>query len=254
MATVKWDILKGSNGERDWQGWRILERIAIVSGMVSEGWVNKVNEALGAAGVVIGESVHPNATYCYLSKVRPILLSTGDVKLSLVYERYEAGEKEETVGASLVSGETNVDKNGDEISLEYVYPIGYIKDSSTTALTHTVTATQGKLVSKLVPQASVSITKNTSNPLDDARNFVGKVNSSSWNGGGAKEWLCTSIWGKRVKAFQYRTTYSAQYNPDGWGTDVVFMRDNGTPPPTTDSDSKKTIDVYQEANFGNLGI
>jgi hypothetical protein len=122
-------------------------------------------------------------------------------------------------------------------------------------------ADQGGLVSKLVPNTTISVTRRESgSPGFKSRTYVGKVNAGSWSrdpGALARTWLCTAITGRSTDGGStYEVNYQFQYREETWDETVVYM-DTETGRPAvgiTDGDGIEEYIIYQTANFNALGL
>lgn len=258
---VTLDIVDGAGGRKTKDGWE-FERIAIVTGVTGSGH-EKIYNAVNATGMPdIGYS-HPTVTSCLLRTIDTIYVDKDQVKLRLNYKQSTVGSSSGgfeadtiQVGSSVVQVETNKDIDGNDISVSYEYPIGYKRSPHDTALTAAVTKTDGVFVSKLAPQTTLSFNfLDYVSPESYATNYVGKINSAAWRGYAASTWLCTRIIGvSRDNGDTWQVTCEFQYKSDTWKSTVVFVKDDGKPPDTTDANSEKDYWVYDNIDFNNLNL
>jgi hypothetical protein len=265
MATVKRDLLEGTRSSRDMLGLKEMDRIIIVGDISSTSFEAKELEAVSAAGLMPGDP-HPNVDYIYLQNIEAQSLSNDVMKLVCQYsrityslERFDDDAIE--VGASLVSQELSLDKDGNEMTVQYKYPVGYQANPQDTPLIATDYAVlnydiQPVFTTKMIPQLVWSKNKiEHVSPEDEAAEYVGFVNSSSWRGYPARTWLCTRISGRSTdKGRHYNTIKEFQYNPDMWDLTATYIRSNGKAVPSPDADARKTFKIYGEKNFNSISL
>jgi len=110
------------------------------------------------------------------------------------------------------------------------------------------------------PQSTRALQKILSyDPQGLADTYAGKINSSLWQGKAAKTVLCTAIRGYSDDGGDtYKTTFEYQYNSKTWVGEAVFIKDDGKPPDTTDTDSERSIvlgnpiEIYETIGFSGL--
>ena len=240
------DVLIGSKAVRDIHGWRQVDRIVVVDGVAGNTWLEKVNAARTTAGLVTGGE-HPELQNLFLKELRAECKATDIVKFVALYDRLVYNEEVMKIDASVYEKEIYRDAAGDLMTL---------KDAAG-ANEYTT------FVKKFVPQTAFVSTKSgriksASSLRSEAQDYVGYVNSSSWNGGDARTWLMTSIKSISVDSgARWTTTFTAAYNPDTWDADAIYF-DSTTGKaiynPDDDVDAEKTFVIYGTANFGSLSI
>lgn len=256
--TVTLDLIDNTDLKRTSDGYE-LSRTAIVTGMTGSGHSRLYNAVNDVAMPNIGDS-HPAVSSATLKEISTTYVDSETVKFKLTYRSQSFTWQKPfvanaiQVGSSVVQTQTNKDRTGVDFSLTYTYPTGYQRSPHDTATTEAKEITQGATATLLAPQLRYSVQKiEFSSPESTAANYVGKVNSSGWRGYAARTWLCTNISGYSDDGgATFNTTYEFQYNPDTWNVELVFIKDDGKPPSTTDANSKKTYSIYNEANFGAI--
>ncbi len=173
-------------------------------------------------------------------------LAGGDkaaVNVTLTYSNddEEAGDdlepSEPSFSTSLEQIETELDQNDAQITVSY--------DNKT----------QGGKISVLSPQAELRLAKvfYTNSPGAIALAWVGKTNSTTWNGGTSGLWLCTGVDGSVFNAAEgsWELTFTFQYKPDGWQPQVFYVDPaSGEIPSDLVADTGyKTINWYTGKNF-----
>lgn len=260
MAVVS-DIIDGAGGSKDYLGWKEITRKYTINGITSTSFQAKADEAIAAAGVSIGDP-HPSVPDCYLTEISPKLAGGDVMELVCTYKReqYTLDRDDDVeVGASAQSVETNKDINDNEMFLSYTYPVGYKRSPHDDALTAEETKTVGHTTSRMTPQGTFRKCKiksiSASQLQDLADEYVGTINSAAWNGKPAQTYLCTGIMGRSKDAGKTFVIYfEFQYQKETWKHTAIFIKDDGTPPYPTDSNSKKTYNIYPEKNFSLLAI
>jgi hypothetical protein len=224
-------------------------------------------------------SRHPTLGDVVLTRRTPRMIGNGTVEVSLDYDRAETQEAETpateqsgsiTVGATLTESQTHFTHDGKEIELNYVTAAGEVLE-------------QGGVVPKLVPVVTISVSRNEkASPLDDARRYVGKVNTAGWKidpHGKAREWLCTAITGASNddgktfdvnRSFEYKEDtrdgnddYGARSG--GWDQLAMFTSpdDGRVPADVTDPNQQNDgsvlgaiawVQVYAEADFNEMKL
>ena len=262
MSTLKIDMVDGNSGKLTSGGWE-LTRTATVYGVTGDAHA-RILAAWTATGLSIGNA-HPSRAGCLLREAIPTAVSTDIVQFQLLYRDFyfsSSNTDSIEVGASVSQIQTNVDYNDADLFVDYTYPIGYKTAPDEVGLAATQAApSQSGFVDKLIPCASVTITKEeSSNPLSTAKTYVGKVNSGTFDLDGsasARTWLCTGIVGRSNDGgSSYLVTYTFQYRPDTWDATYLFIDPHtGKPPKDLVADTgKKTSQIYVTANFGSLNL
>lgn len=238
------DIIDGGGRKTYEKGWE-LERIAIVKGIPGSG-VEKILNAVTASGIVLGQA-HPALSTCLLYDISPTIIDSDTVKLRLSYsESYLRGFNTAEIGATVQQVETNMDAGG--YSMYASYPAH---------------SNQGHLVSKFVPEMTISITRfETGNPQWKAANFVGLVNIGPWSldpYAPARTWLCTGIIGHSPDhGTTWWVTYTFVRRPENFDAKLVWLNDGsignlpiGSPPANA---TPIYWQIYTMTDFDALGL
>lgn len=263
MATIKIDNIEGGQGSRkfDRNGQIIWEytRVATISDLSSSSDGDDIQADAVAAlvsqeGGDIGIAYYPGRETCLLREFHTELISPSVVRVHLVYRDIIFNPAQIEVGASLAQVETNLDKDGNKITLSYTYPVGYKLDANKAG----ETITQGGFYTKLVPEATARYRRTElGSPLVKATQYVGRVNSGTFLGLSAGYWLCTSIVGRSDDGgYSFDVNYEFQVRQDGWAQKLVYINpDTGLPPEDiVDEVGAKTIDVYEDIDFDDLDL
>jgi len=170
-----------------------------------------------------------------------------------------------TVGSSLSSGETNVDRKGKQLIVDHKVLLPEILPADFTGPPELVLTIveQVRTVSIQRPQAVIRVQRvEAGNPSVKARNFVGTVNNraiSSSTLDGPRFWLCTRVDGvSNDGGFLFNVTYEFQHNRNRWMGFVEWIDpETGLPVPAADRNSGGEIalyEIYPETDFRQLNI
>lgn len=120
------------------------------------------------------------------------------------------------------------------------------------------TVTQGGTVEVYIPQVGIRLTRvERSNPLPAAGQMVGRINAASWNGYPRHAVLCVGVDGRTSDGGQtYEVTYTFAVDQDGWNARLIYVDpDTGEVPiDVVPGLGYKSVQVYQEADYGKLNI
>ena len=257
---VKLDLVEGHSVKKTTKGWEV-DRIAIVTGMSGDGDARVIN-AMTVTGMPEILDVHPVESSVFLKEITLIELTNAEVKFKLTYRPPSTGSSSFVpdsleVGASVQQTETNKDKNDTEMHTSYIYKAGTKRSRhDTPLLVDDPPVIAGAKVPIFLPQNTYSIQKlESSSPKTKAMNYVGKINSSEFDGYPAKSLMCMAIVGRSNDGgSNYNVTYRFQYKANTWVQEVIFIKDDGKPAYPTDANSKKNYDIYDEINFNSLGL
>jgi hypothetical protein len=173
-------------------------------------------------------------------------------------------------GSTVINDQTNLDKDGNIITVSYTYPDDYKYNPELASKEFTTSV----LVDKLVPETTLTITRQeqiTGKQLTTkSLTYAGTVNESSWElaGTGPRTWICSGITGiSQDNGATYTVRYSFVYRPEksiknpdtgaitprqGWDREVVFVDPQTNEPP---SDALPDVfKIYPETNFNSLGL
>ena len=266
MATATLDRLAvGPQGRNEAGRNEEVTRVAHITGLTSTDAAGIVAEMLSATGLpASGSTITVGSDTLYLVQLIPVLTrdqqTSGEVRL--VYRRRELssdapGGTVPTLqgGAALKQVTTQLDANGDPITVEHTWPAD---DPDFPGETHVqggeiqVDAAMSELVGTIVVQ--------TASPGAIADSWVNYVNSNNWQNGEPRTWKC-----QRVPFTLLDDTTS----PDTWELSFHFEKDRqtwdndttaifidprtGRPPENlVENEGYKKIQYYPARNFGEL--
>jgi len=260
--SVELDKMQGHNVVQSENGWE-LTRMAIVKGVTGDGDERLVNAIVSAevrtAGMPTIYDEHPAVPAAILRELRPRPIDSETVEVTLVYRSngfvsFPKNAAQITVGASVQQVSTNRDKNNADLSVSHTWTTAE-KDKHGVSPT-TSPDTQGGEITVFKPQTTFdyAIRQNYA-PDAFSLSYVGKVNSSTWKGGSAGTWLCTSINGRSSdNGSTYDVTYSFQYQAAGWNPFYFYRMPDGRPPAVTDANSLKQVSYYETADFTGMPV
>ena len=169
-----------------------------------------------------------------------------------------------TVGSSLSTVETNIDRKGKLLEVTHLVLLPEILDPEFVGPPQDVLTivTQVRSVRKQVPQSIIRVQRvESGNPTAKSRQFVGTVNSKSIGKStldGPRFWLCTRIDGvSNDGGVLYNVTYEFQHNREKWVAVVEWIDpETGLPVPEDKRDGGETAtyEIYTEEDFKSLDI
>ena len=265
MTDVKIDRLTILEAQERDGGLRRLVRVAEVSGIETDTW-EALTDALDAAGIPqYGDVLTPdfqgsNAWELVLVGRNASIVDKGRVRVELVYENFldldvdldnpRGGAAYGEVRCNIQQKTSNLDINGDQVTVEHTYPVDDPNHPNETIV-------QGGEFQYYEPQRTILIRgfKRTRTPWLIANGVTGKVNDRVFAGEAARTWLCTACtW--RLKwigygANQYYMTFEFQFDADTWDPTVTFIDDvTNRPPPNLVADvGYKSITKLPSCNF-----
>jgi len=247
-----------------------MVREALVSGITGVTNWEILTTALANAGVpqygdFLTETVANNAYQMRLIERNATVLDSGKVKIELVYEStFDSEQFLDSPRGGLILGEvrcniqqktSNVDINGDQVTVSHTYPADDPDYPSKEKI-------QGGQFQYYEPQRSIIITgiKVTATPWLVANSIIGRVNSVIFTTEAVRTWLCTSCnwrpgWsGESHENNQYYMDFEYQFDPDTWDPTVVFQDDRtGQPPADLIANvGYKTVEKLPEADFEEI--
>lgn len=166
-----------------------------------------------------------------------------------------------SVGGVVQSVQTSYDVNGNLMALSFDYASKDANGNPTVT-----TLPQTGTVSIQVPCFSIKYSrKETGSPLNVAAVFSGRINSVSFAGQDAGQWLCTHIEGvSKDGGLTYDVSYDFQLAPSalGWVATVTYIDPaTGAPLPPYDKNnpvpipgSVKQFQIYKTADFNLLRL
>jgi hypothetical protein len=258
------DIVDGSRAEYSLSNGWTFTRIAKVTGVTGDGNA-RLASAIEATGMPSLGASHPVKAVAKLQKMS-CAGESGEIYEVELYYAQRFGGSESTypalgeppvveVGSSLSQVESNLDYQGNIISVSYTYPNDYY-DSRFAPGGVGKTLTQSVPVARLAPEGSLvfRLTELYS-PESMIETYQGKLNSQEWRGKAEKTWLCSEISGFTSDlGASYKNRYVFQYRSDGWDTRVVFNSpDTGRPPHDLVEDTgTKLVQIAGTADFNLL--
>ena len=259
MAVVTNTTVENARATKTKNGWKVVRQsIFTIDNPTGKNWYDKVAEAVSGLGLEINVSTY-GLPDCFLIQIDVLAVTPKAVKLQTTYSQPTAGSYQfqtDTIEFSAVASQesTNKDKYGDEITVKYTYPAGYKRSPHDTALTAAQDQETGKEVPIFVPDKVITYyKKKTTSPQSDMERYQNKTNTSTFYGYDAGMVLCTEISGRSPDGGQtWECVYRFRIRDVGWNPTVVFLRDDGKPPPETDEDSEKIVELYNSENFNNL--
>lgn len=241
-VSVYLDLLEGAAGSHHIvAGWGIT-RVATITGLKPV-WVGQqdtgqlLQQALTELVKITGERGSPCPSIgvpTYLEQFIPEVVTPEVVKIRIVYKGYPAAQIE--FDTCLTQVETNVDKDGNLISVQYKYPSNYVLDPRKAGKT----IPQGGFVTRPKGEPKYSVRFMATSGLASVTALCameGYVNKSAWPvgtiPGAARTWLCSSVRAvSKDGGFSYEICMTFQYREEGWDPLVVFINpDDGKPPP-----------------------
>lgn len=244
MGTARIDHVSLLNGEEEFGVFIRLTRRARVVGL-SDIDYNVLWDALQGAGIpAVGSNLAgDNFVDLVLTKRRVSLLESDPTKadVDLTYEHIlNEGQDIDAPPHGLLLGKiscainqttSNLDKDGDPISVQYMFPADDPDFPGQTQI-------QGGEIQYFQPQVTAKYVgiMTTDTPWNIARGLVGKLNSVQWSLADPGEWMCTSVtWefygGIGDTGASYKMTFEFQNNPDTWDPTVVFIDPRTGKPP-----------------------
>lgn len=258
---VSIDIVEGGRGRYTPMGWEII-RVATVTGVdPSAGGVDAMQEAVNAVIAVTGTfgAAHPTISTVEVAEFAPEQIASDIIRVVITYRvsgvTLQIGTYSIEVGTALSQQETNIDKNGDPIYVEYTYPDDYPLEPRLQGRTVRV----GVTLSVLTPESSLRIvSRETEEPGSASRFYVGKVNSGAFRFDETAQpgtWIVMAITGRSEDGgVSYIVTYELQYRADGWEQAAVYVDTQTGRPPSDllDDVGKKFVQEHEEADFNTM--
>jgi hypothetical protein len=191
--------------------------------------------------------------YVIALDAEPIQNSRTTARVTVKYGSPELGPVPNAVQIAITGSNarklTSVNPDGSPMLVKYTDPDGNVL--------------QDRLqVPVLSPNTILQFTRlEPASPLRLSTKFRRTVNSSSWQGGDAKTWLCRAIDGRsQANLSRYEVRYIFEYDPDGWSRLEYFVdRYSGKIPddvkvsPNNDK-GVATILPYLTRDFAQLGL
>lgn len=251
LENVRWKEIQGKVIE--------ISRLAIVSGEYG-GFGTSVTEAvvleaLNHQDMPQPGAEHPVVTSLILRERFPIIRDSTIIQVELRYKRPGGADPTPpgfawvpSGGAGLEEIETQLDRNGDQITVEH-------ND-----------VTQGGVIRPLMPRPELEFewTGQSDSPGQLAIGYVGKTNLENWQLGAPGTWLCMSVFfdiaDPSTVPVTYKYSMKFRHKDDGtgagWNPQVVFTDpETGEPPAGLDSvNGYKVIPWYLRVSFEGLPL
>ena len=260
QVTVQ-DLLDDASAQTDQNGTTAVRKF-IVSGLTAQA-SGRMFEALNTVGIPRRGQTHPNLAGIVVKSVaaEPCADSPSKAYVTVSYAAptyntqapSQKGKATYRSGATVSDFETSEDKDKKQMLLTHTQ---ISQDEGGNNVTKVLDPQPAKVVIQK-PQAYLSCERPEPLPINYRRlfGFVGCVNSSPFQGFGARCWLCTAI---DVDEAGDRGNVSYQFSLkfDTWDARVVYI-DPATGAPVKDPEEGKGIKnfrVYKEVDFNQLGI
>jgi hypothetical protein len=248
MLQVKLDRVEGSSMRQAADGLE-ADRIAHVTGL-SGSAPDRLKQALGARGLPAVGQPHPTIAnlYVHALSAEPNGPDAAVVTIRYVSRGAQAGSLPLVrIGSSLTQTTTDIDADGRRITVSYS-PTGE----------ESAERTQGMRVAIRSPQTTLQFTRSEqASPLAKARRFVGRINRTAVFDSGPGTWLCTAITGQSIDGgTTFEVTYAFQHDARSWQPTVSYIdpKTNRPPADLIDGVGSRTVRVYEEAEFKELGL
>lgn len=248
MIQVRIDRIEGSACRLSADGFE-ADRVATVSGLSGDA-ADRLRAAVEAAGIPRIGDAHPTITSLYAQRL-DVVPDGATAAVVTIHYRSRAAEMGQPpvveVGSSVVQTTTDTDDTGERVTVSYS-PTGETAD----------TKTQGARLSVMAPQTTLRFARTEdANPLAKARSFVGTINRTAVFDSDAGTWLCTAIGGRSTGGGgAYEVTYEFQYQDQGWQPTASYTDPQTNRPPSdvVDGLGVKTVHIYREKEFKELGL
>ena len=211
--------------------------------------------ALNFIGLPAASTVHPLVPGLFLRERLPTALSPTIIQVQLIYRPLTfsippPGE------SSTVSGGTSLE----QVTTQKDF------DGNDLFVTHQGDK-QGGEVSVMVPRGEISFRRidQCFSPGSITRAFVGKVNNTAppWDlGAEVRTWLCTDISfdlvDRNLVPPAYDFSFTFRFRPETYDATFHYVTEEGKPPVPLITGGMnpniKTVALYGEADFANIGI
>lgn len=240
------DLIDGATGSHHiLQGWSV-SGVALVTNLVLTPPVTTGALFEAALAVIIG-AIGDRGSPCpgisvptYLEQFIPESVTTEEVKVRIIWKGYPTPIIEFSSASNQV--ESNLDADGNLITVQYKYPDKYLLDPRKAGKT----VTQGGMISRPLPQVTytrkftiVATDGDLSKTLSDVTDLLlleGKTNLNVYSvgslPGAPRTWLVTSVRAQTRDGVSYEMGVSMEYREETWDPLVVFINpDDGKPPP-----------------------
>ena len=258
-------LIEGSGWHLDRQGWRIVENFIVSdvnAGTNAAAMIPAAYQQLVQQNIDINLS-HAIFTTAFCTDIEPAAIANDAVTFRVTYKEYEMPDPVIEISSSVAQVETDKNAAGVQQTTSYTYPSDYKWNTDLQGVTQTSTG----LISKIMPEPAISISRREM-PVGGGRELIvrkliyeGHVNMNTWglvpDSSEPKTWLCTGI-GARTqdRGITYDVTYNFQYRADTWDHTIRFL-DPGTGQPPSDlveGTGYKDVQVYLTADFNLLNL
>lgn len=239
---------------------RLVTRSRVIE--LSDTSLEVLNSALAAAGIPAAGSSLTGYPNLILKERNTTLVDQSTVDVDLVYEPFYEDQDLDIPITSVLSTSaranvqqitTNLDKDGNTITVEHTYPFDDPNFPGETI-------EQGGEIQVFVPQRTISVrgVKDTTRPWLITNSIIGKINNAPWMGEGLHEWMCVTANWELLSAVpvanKYRMEFVFQHNAETWNPQVVFIdSETGKPPKDlVEGTGFKTIRSHEEVNFESI--
>ena len=260
------DIAEGSTVSADVRSGDRAVRVFRVEGVEGDNAPAKIRQAMEAGGIPVMYEPHPTIPLLLVSNKTGTPIDEGTFDVVVTYEpippedNIQEQNAQISIGATVQTVQTNIDRNGDTIELN---------PSKDTGLKEGYVGT----VDVQVPSTRLSFSRREETPPSVAiSTLMGKINDAPFVGFPTGSVLCTGINASSSDGGEtYNVTYEFQVSnrngagvagadPD-WVAAVVYIQDNGKPYPFGSNPSEGIalgvldfVELYESANFGSLGL
>lgn len=270
MALIQ-DLIEGASITENESGFEVT-RIFIVT-EVSGDPASKMYQALNTAGIPIRGDFHPTVPSVQVDTRTATPLSQDQMRVEVTYRVLPSsslppGENEMptiTVGATVQEQETNLDINGEVMTVSHTYTEEEAAElpkrpNQVTNDDGTVTEEQVGTINVNIPQLILKFSRREKrDPYDKAFEYVGYVNSSIFYNVNPGCYLCTRIEGTSTDGGKtYQVDYEFQFNNEGWFATVVYVDPEKNAPlsdATAETDTDiRTFTIYGSKDFNALNL
>ncbi len=255
MVTTK-DLIENATVSKNEVGFEAT-RAFQVSGLAGNR-AARMFAAILAPGVPRRGTPHPVVPGIRADVVDATAQDQGNALVTVRYRKLDSDEEEEdeaaapkiTISAGLTRTRSQFDFEGKQILLQHTFNRGTPQFRKSEP--------QPGFVEILIPTVSVQFSRRESvSPGRKALDNVGKVNSRLFFSFQKRHWLCTRIDGNSQDGgVTYNVLYEFQLNRLTWDATVAYFdkERNEHPPDLVDKEGIKTVQIYEEADFGKLNL
>ncbi len=237
MAIIS-DLIDQSNFRYDINGGTLVRRF-LVSGLIPAPDIHvQAMVALAGIGVSYGSAV-PNVIGLFASnfQTRSKRDDTQSVYVDVTYTSptigWSGGTTVKISGATSEKSQSS-DGSGNPLLVTYsLAPAVNVFGVNIAALN----LTQVVKTTQLIPHAVLEFSRIDPSAPDPTK-IEGFVNSTPWQGKGARTWMCRDLDSASLGAVNsianvsaYKSVYKFEFDPDGWDTYQYFTLQDGTIPP-----------------------